>query len=335
MVYRHIMKNAHKSTGAEGGILSQMPYYRAMTTLNIRGIIPALVTPFDQNYKLNTGALPEIIEPMLQAGVAGLFITGSSGEVMTLTVDERKAVAEAVLKAVRGRVPVIVHIGGVSAEEAIALSAHAKEIGAAAVSSFPPAGSNKFDETAAYYKAIAGGSDLPFIVYWRSDMAQGNITPKSFLEAMQELPTFAGIKFTDPNFHFLQRVAAESKDSLNIFSGPDELFLAGQVMGAHGAIGTTYNIMPNTFVGIYKDFLDGNIKQAMEKQLRAGELIQLLIEYGVIAGTKAIMTARGLPVGPARKNNPLTAHTEHESKSEIPKHQLDEMLAVCEKYNLN
>lgn len=310
----------------------------------IQGIVPALVTPFndDENYSLNLDAVPAIMQPMIDAGVGGFFICGSTGEVLTLTMDERRAMAEKVMEVMNSQpadkqIPVIVHVGATSAENAADLAQHAKTIGAPAVGTLPPMDRDNatVDNDIAYYRAVGAASDLPLYVYWRSDMNKGSIRPKDFLDKMADVPTFAGIKFVDPNFHIMQSMKHLSGGTLNCLTGPDEMFLGGLVLGSDGAIGSTYNIMANHFVSIYRDFQAGRITEAMEKQAQAGELIEALVGFGVVtAGTKAIMTHRGLPVGPCRPGNTLGAHTESGFKGQVSQEELDTLLAIVEKYNL-
>lgn len=310
----------------------------------IQGIVPALVTPFnnDDSYSLNLDAIPTIMQPMIDAGVGGFFICGSTGEVLTLTVEERKAVAEKVMQVrnsqpAEKQIPIIVHVGAIEVDRAIELAKHAQSVGAQAVGTLPPMDrdNSTIDSDIAYYKAIGAASDLPLYVYWRSDMNKGSIRPQDFLDKMADVPTFAGIKFVDPNFHIMQSMKRLSGDKLNCLTGPDEMFLGGLVLGSDGAIGSTYNIMANHFVGIYRDFQAGRIAEAMEKQAQAGELIEQLVSFGVVtAGTKAIMTHRGLPVGPCRPGNTLGAHTEGGFKGEVTPEQLEALLNIVDKYDL-
>jgi len=268
----------------------------------ITGIAPALVTPFREDFLgLDQHAIPDLIDSVLSKGVSGLFVCGATGEPWSMTLDERKKMAETTVKEVGGDVPVIIHVGYTqNTSESVELAKHAKKIGAQAVGSVPPINkSSDIQSVINHYKEIGSSTDLPFYVYWRADTA-AQVTPEEFLERMQNVPNFYGIKFTDYNFFFFQRLIQLSDGKLNCLTGPDEMFLAGLVMGSDGAIGTTYNFMPEHFVGIYQDFLDRQLDKAMKSQSDANELISLLIQYGVISGTKSIMNRRGINVGITR-----------------------------------
>lgn len=294
----------------------------------ITGILPALITPFTEELDLNLEAVPDIVKPLLDAGCAGLFVCGATGEPTTMTISERMSMAEATISEIGGSVPVIIHVGAAKIDDAIRLARHAQSAGASAIGSLPPLNRESFEQDIGYYTQIGGAADLPFYVYWRADMARGNVTPEQFLDSMRGVPNFRGIKFTDPNFYFLQRIIALSDGKLNCLTGPDEMFIAGLVMGSDGAIGTTYNFMANHFIGMYKNFLASQIQEAMTKQQQANELISLLIQYGIITGTKAIMEQRGIPAGPARPNNILTPY------KPISQRQLEEMQTLVEEFNL-
>ena len=207
----------------------------------------------------------------------------------------------------------ILHVGGTTTEEAVALAAHAPAVGADAVASVAPA--NRPNDLAAavkHYTAIGSASDLPFYVYWLASDADRGVTAHRFLEAMADVPNFSGIKFTDTNFYLFQQLVDLSGGCLNAITGPDEMCAAGMIMGSDGAIGSTYNIMPRGFCGMYQAFQEGRIQDAMKAQINANRVISVLISgVGVLAGIKAMLRWRGLPVGPPRPlNNRLTEEDE-------------------------
>lgn len=295
----------------------------------VKGVVPALITPFDKERKLAVENLPKIVTPLLEAGVAGLFVCGATGEPTTMTIEERKKMTDAVVGEVGGQVPVIIHVGATDLESARVLASHAKAVGATAIGSLPPLDKASDTESVIdYYREVGKAGDLPFYVYWRADMASKDLTPEKFLEHMEGVPNFVGIKFTDTNFYFLQRLITLSDGKLNCLTGPDEMFVAGLVMGADGAIGSTYNMMPKNFVNLYSDFHTGKVRESMQRQFHANELISLLRQYGVISGIKAILEKRGIPAGLTRPGNELSPFTE------ITGFQLGEMMAIVEKYDL-
>ena len=104
----------------------------------IKGIIPAMVTPFDQNGEVNTDSVKKLVNVLIDENADGFYVCGSTGESLLLSLNERKLILDTVLEAVNGRVPVITQVGCIATREAVELAAHAKKAGADAVSSRPP-----------------------------------------------------------------------------------------------------------------------------------------------------------------------------------------------------
>jgi len=271
----------------------------------IRGIVPALITPFDEDGELATDRVPVLVSHLLEAGARGFFVCGTTGEGKAMTVPERKDMVEAAVKEVGGAVPVIAHVGATTTENAAELAKHAESIGADASASVAPIDAPRnLPAAAEHYSAIGAASELPFYVYWVAASADQEVTAEQYLGAMATVPNFAGVKFTDTNFYLFQQLVACSDGKINAVTGPDEMCLAGMVMGSDGAIGSTYNIMPRLFVSMYEAFHSGNVQAAMPKQAQANRVISKLIGIGVLAGLKAVLGWRGIPVGAPRPPMP-------------------------------
>jgi dihydrodipicolinate synthase/N-acetylneuraminate lyase len=270
-----------------------------------RGIWPALCTPFDDSgQQLAEDRIAPLVGALLDAGSNGFFVCGGTGEGAAMSPDERRRMATATIQRVAGAVPIIMQVGATSTENAIALARHAAKAGANAVGSVAPVDQpNDLEAAVRHYAAIGAATDLPFYVYWLARTADTSVNAAQYLEAMQQVPNFAGVKFTDTNFYLFQQLIDLGGPTLNAISGPDEMCLAAMVMGSDAAIGTTYNIMPKIYLGMRHAFEHGDIKTAMLAQQRANRVIACLIDVGVLAAVKAILTWRGLPVGPTRPPN--------------------------------
>jgi dihydrodipicolinate synthase/N-acetylneuraminate lyase len=279
-----------------------------------RGILPALCTPFDDSGRqVVEERVAPLVGTLLDAGVNGFFVCGSTGEGRSMTGTERRQMAEAVVGAVSRAVPVIIQVGATGTEEAVGLARHAAAVGADAVASVAPADRpNDLAAAVEHYAAVGAATDLPFYVYWLAQDADRRVTAEQYLEAMAEVANFTGVKFTDTHFYFFQQLVDLSRGRLNMISGPDEMCVAGMVMGSDAAIGSTYNIMPRLFVQMRRDFEAGNIRSAMEAQKRANRVIRLLFKAGgVLPGIKAALGGRGIPVGPPRPpQEPLSVEGE-------------------------
>ncbi|MBB28516.1 MAG: hypothetical protein CME25_06405 [Gemmatimonadetes bacterium] len=271
----------------------------------IRGIVPALVTPFDEDDNLAVNRVPALVKNLLDANVSGFFVCGSTGEGKAMTVDERKRMAEAVVPEVGGTVPVLMHVGATSTENAIDLAKHAKSTGADAVSSIAPIDApNDFEAALTHYSAIGEATDLPFYVYWFPSSGSTDMTAERFLEGLAKVRNFVGFKFTDMNLYLFSRLVDQSGGELNAITGPDEICAAGMMMGSDGAVGSTYNIMPRIFIDMYESFQSGNVKAAMEAQVKANRVLALLFKVGPVTGIKEILAIRSIPVGQTRSGYP-------------------------------
>lgn len=308
---------------------------------HLHNIVPACITPFNDDYSVNYAMVETLVNHYIDAGVGGLFVNGSSAEFLTLTDDERKKLAEAYMNAAAGRVPVIVHVGSRDLSSAIELAKHAESIGVDAIGTLPPIDREKstLDDDFAWYQAVGAASSLPLYVYLRSDMGTSEIRPEEFLARMEAVPTFAGIKYGASNFHIIQGIAQQTKHRINILTGPDELLLAGLVMGSDGAIGTTYNAFPNHSVAIYKNHQEGNIREAEKLQAQLGELIAELIQMGIVlAGIKAIMREQGLAVGQCRPSAVYgmaqAAHTEKTFTDHVTNEQTARLMKIVTAYGM-
>jgi N-acetylneuraminate lyase len=277
--------------------------------LTLRGIIPALFTPFDAAGNVNPTMARELIEHLLPQGVGGFYVCGGTGEGILLTEAERRLMAETAVDQVAGRAPVVVHVGAITTAEACRLAAHAEQAGADGISSIPPFYYNPgFLGVKEHYRAIGAASELPLYVYNIPGATGINVTPAMFLEMCQQIPTLAGMKFTSYNFFEMRQIIDLDVGgrALNIVSGPDEMMLAAQAMGADGAIGLTYNFIGKLFVDAYHAFHAGEIARAKDLQAKANRIIQAYQVVGGISAAKAIMKLSGFDCGTGRRPNPPT-----------------------------
>ncbi len=274
------------------------------TTLS--GILPALVTPLNADQSLNQAGLEKLCERVYTAGVDGLYVCGSTGEGMLLPADTRRKIVEiAIRNSPRGK-QVVVHVGAWSFAEALALARHAEQAGAAAISSLPPAGAS-FAELLEHYRALAAGTALPLLAYYFPAAGSGSLTYEQLLQICA-IPGVAGLKFTDYDLFALSLLA---RGGNIVFNGRDEVLSAGLLMGAHGGIGSIYNLVPEWFVELYRHARACRWTQAREIQDRINDLIAVLLRYPFMPALKCALTWQGIPCGPAlRPRIPLTAAQE-------------------------
>jgi N-acetylneuraminate lyase len=271
----------------------------------LTGIFPALVTPIDGDDSINTRALGDLVEYLLDQQVDGFYLCGNTGEGMLLTEAERRLVAEVAIRQVHGRVPVIIHVGAPATPMAERLAAHAREIGADAVASVPPfyfSVDNQGIED--HYRRIQLAGGLPLYLYNIPDVTRVSLSAGLVSRLLREGRPL-GLKFTSYDMLTFRDILETCGPELNVFAGPDEMLLPFLLMGAHGGIGTTYNCMPHLFVELYAAWHRGDIARAQALQFEIDRVILVLRDYGVVPAVKATMRMLGIDCGVPR--GPLRA----------------------------
>ncbi len=270
-----------------------------MKNEKLTGILPALLTVFD-DYGVDTKATGALTDKLLSAGVDGLYVGGSSGEMVLQSTAERKALLECVVDAAAGRGSVIAHVGALSTADTVELAKHAKVVGADAVSSVTPLYFKySFREVKAYYARVAEAAELPVIIYNIPALTGMTLTAAQLGEILS-IPGVGGMKFTASDFYQLERLRTAYPDHV-FYNGSDEMLLSGLAAGADGGIGTTYNFQPARMVEIRKAYLAGDMKLALELQSTANRVIEVLLRNGVLPGSKAILNMMGFPAGLCRE----------------------------------
>ena len=266
--------------------------------MRFKGIIPALVTPLNEDETINISVLKSLIDFLLNKGADGLYVGGATGEGLAVRTAERMVLADEAVKAMNGRKPCIVQVANTDFNDAVILAKHAEKIGADAISATPPI-FFKYDEDDVYnyYKSLADAVHIPVMIYY-SPAANFPINAK-FAARMFEIDNVAAIKWTSSDYYEMMRLKDLTHGEMNIINGPDEMLLMGLSAGADGGIGTTYNFMIDIIKAVYDNFMEGNIEKARENQILAGRIIAELKNYHTIPATKVIMEKMGFMVGNA------------------------------------
>lgn len=263
------------------------------------GIFTALLTPFDQNDKINEKALRELISMNIRMGVRGFYVSGSTAEAFLMTAEERREI----FRIVRDAAPeqtLIAHIGSIHEKEAEELGLYTAELGYDAISSVAPFYYKfSFEEIKSYYFRLAEHVGLPMLVYNFPAFSGVNLGFDQFSEFLTS-DLFLGVKHTSNDFFTLQRCKSAFPNKI-IYNGFDEMFLSGLSMGADGGIGSTYNFMADKFVAIQKLFSEGKIAEAQAVQAEANRMIAVLAKVGVMQAEKEVLNQMGLDFGICRR----------------------------------
>lgn len=257
----------------------------------IKGVIPAMLTPFNEKEELDLNRTRALTAKLLNEGVNGLYLTGSTGEGFLCTADERKLFVETVLEEVRGKIPVIVHVGAISTKVSEELARHAASVGADAVSSVPPI-YWKFqdDEIIAYYADLAQAAGIPMIVY---NIALAGLVSFDMIKRLGKLDGVSGIKYTSATLYDVFRIKEELGKDFAVYSGSDELAVSGLAFGADGIIGSTYNVLAPVFLKLWDLMRRNDVEAARKLQQKANRIIFTMLKHNLMPSLKAVLTLGG------------------------------------------
>ena len=273
------------------------------------GLVPAVLTPFDAGGELNLAAVESHAALLARDRVAGVFVGGTTGEFPSLTVEERLALTARWAAAVKGTpLRLVVHVGANCLPDAKQLAAHAQTLGAAAIATVAP---NYFkpkslDVLIAWCAELAAAApDTPFYFYDIPHLTGVALPMPDFLEqAPARIPTLAGLKFTNLDLMTFQRLLrAGGAGRFDILYGFDEQLLAAVVLGAKGAVGTSYNFAGPLYNRLLAAAKANDFATARAEQYRGVELIALLQKYGFLAAAKELLRVRGVDLGGVRLPN--------------------------------
>jgi len=273
--------------------------------LKIEGLIAPVFTPMKENGDITTEIIPRYAKDLKSKGLSGVFVTGSTGEGMLLTTEERKIITEAWAPYASDDFKFIVHVGSTSYRQSQELAAHAKDHGAWAISCMGPVflQPGNVSELVEFCRQVASAApELPFYYYHIPIRTGIDLNMTEFLrEGSKVISNLAGIKFTHSNFLQIQQCIALDNGKFDITYGQDEALLCGLAIGIRGAIGTTYNYIPGLYMDIIKSFHKGDLQTAAKLQLLSVNIIEIIRRYrgGIVAG-KAISKITGLDCGPCR-----------------------------------
>lgn len=269
--------------------------------MDMKGIIPAMVTPLTKEQKINEEASRKLVNHLINSGVHGIFILGTNGEFYLLNNEEKVEFAKIVIDEVNGRVPVMVGTGANSTEESIELSRKMEEIGADALSVITPFFiAPTQEELILHFKKIAEATSLPILMYNIPSRTGVNIEAKTAAE-LAKVKNIVGIKDSSGSFENIQQYIDATKDEeFSVFAGTDSLILKTLMAGGKGAVAATANMLPDVVVSIYNNWVEGNITEAENDQEKLQPLRDTF-KYGTLPSVlKKAVELYSIPVGPPK-----------------------------------
>jgi dihydrodipicolinate synthase/N-acetylneuraminate lyase len=266
------------------------------------GAIPAVVTPITEDgIRVNGPVVAPLIRFLLDAGVAGLFIGGTTGEGVLLDLSERLRLHELAIEAAAGRAPTLVHVGANTTAAALHLARHAQASGATAMVAVTPFFYPVNDDALlAYYSAIAEAApELPLYVYDIPHQATNGVSPALFKRLAAAIPTLAGIKCSRPDAQIIREHIDARPAGLALFAGNERIALGSLALGANGLVTGMATAVPEVNVALVRAFAAGDIAEARRQQRLMNRILDLIPAGTRIGAFKVILAGRGLPVGPA------------------------------------
>ncbi len=277
-----------------------------MINRGTEGLIAAPFTPMRADRTLDLNAVDSYARHLHANGVVGAFVCGTTGEGLSLTIEERCTLAERWVAAAPVGLRVIVHVGHNSLPDCRTLAAHAQSIGADSIaclapSFFKPAG---VDGLVAWCQQVAAAApDLPFYYYHIPSMTGVSVTVSEFLGlAARRIPSLAGVKFTFEDLDDYQRCLELEDGRFDVLFGRDELLLSALARGARGAVGSTYNFAAPLYQTLIEAYRRDDRQQAAELQALAVRMIDVLVGSGAppVATFKWFMSWVCVDCGPSR-----------------------------------
>lgn len=269
------------------------------------GLIAAPMTAYHPDGTVNLDIIPPYAEFLQSNGVVGVFINGTTGEGFSLTLEERKAIADSWMKAVSGEFKVIVHISHTCTVSARQLARHAAQIGAYGIGQMGPLfyRPNRVEDLVEYASETAAQvSEIPYYYYHIPSMNNVYFPMLEFLRAAEpKIPNLTGIKYTHEDLVDFDLCHGFNNNKYDILYGRDETLLCSLALGCRGAVGSTYNIMAPLYTRLISAFNSGNLNDAHSFQRLSMKVIRLLAETNSFnSALKEVMNMIGLNLGGVR-----------------------------------
>jgi 4-hydroxy-tetrahydrodipicolinate synthase len=267
-----------------------------------KGIVPAMVTPLTTTETLNRDAFRQFINYLIDGGLHGIFVCGTSGEFYGLTPKEKQEMFEIAVEETSGRVPVYAGTGAITTKECITLTQIAESCGVDAVSILTPMFiSPSQDELYTHYKDIARITKLPILMYNNLPKTGVTITPDT-VERLAEIENIVGVKDSSGDFTLTSEYIRRTSDKdFAVLAGRDTLIHACLCYGGNGSIAACANIVPRICADIYDKYVTGDINGSLEAQMALTPL-RLAFPLGTFPTVlKEGLQLLGIDAGPCMK----------------------------------
>jgi len=265
----------------------------------VGGLFTAMITPFDEKGEVDVESIADFVSFQVSKGTEGLYACGSTGLGPMLRPEERKAVAEEVIRVVHGRVPVVVQVGCADTATTVELAKHAEESGASAVASLTPYYYKPGEKAVIkHFEAASRAVSIPLLAY-NIPQFTGNSLGPGLVASLAEAGTISGIKDSSRDLLQLQDILASVPDDFVVMNGTEEYGLYAIMSGADGLVSGGASALPEAFKSMVAAQRKGDLKAASAAQQTILKFKDL-VKAGPISSYYEILRARGVECGSPR-----------------------------------
>ena len=252
-----------------------------MTNANLKkyeGVIPAFYACNDENGEVSPERVRALTQYHIDKGVQGVYVNGSSGECIYLSVEDRKLILENVMAVAKGKLTVIAHVACNNTKDSVELAKHAESLGVDAIAAIPPIYFRlPAYSIARYWNDMSKAApNTDFIIYNIPQLSGTTLTRDLYAE-MRKNPRVIGVKNSSMPTQDIQMFVADGGDDHIVFNGPDEQFISGRVIGAKAGIGGTYGVMPDLFLKLNELIKESDFETAKELQYAINDVIYKMV----------------------------------------------------------
>jgi len=270
------------------------------TVFKPKGIIPAVITPLTNDGKFNEKAMRKLLNYLIDGGVHGLFVVGTTGEFYGLSPEEKREIFQVTMDEVKGRVPVYAGTNGITTHETVILTQIAEECKVDAVSILTPMFvTPNQNQLIKHYQTVAANTSLPVILYNNPPKTSVSLAPATVVK-LAVAPNIVGIKDSCGDMTVTAEYIRLTKhiDDFSVLMGRDTLIYGALCYGATGSIASCANVAPKICVEIYEKYMAGDMKGSLKAQYTLAPL-RISFTLGTFpAVIKESLTLLGINAGP-------------------------------------
>ncbi len=281
------------------------------------GTVVPIVTPLTEEDTIDVESLKRLVDHVVHGGLQCLYPCGTTGEMMYLTLEERKLIAEITVEQAAGRVPVFIHVGAWNLKDTIELAQHAQAIGADGIGVVTPVFYKLSDQGLVdFYVAVANSvsKDFPVYLYSIPQNAVNDVNVEVCEEVARQCSNVLGIKYSYPDFTKLQQFMLVNNENFSVLVGPDHLFEALCAVGGEGVVSGNAMVIREHYAAIWDAVQKKDFDLATKYQRRTNVLNSVMCAVNNIAAYKVILKEEGV-IATSNMRRPMENLTQEQEQA--------------------